>query len=186
MKCRNVMNIDPEWISSGATVLEAAQVMRDRAVGLLLVFDPAPGRLAGVLTDRDLAVRVCADDKRAGQTLVNDVATTDVVTCRADDELKDVEAKMQQTERSRLVVVDAGGDTVGVVSLANIFRYENHRRAVRTARAVLAQEKRGQKAASDGDIKLTPSTPQDEEAALRQPSVMMGASRTDSMKVFPT
>jgi len=185
MKCRNVMNVDPEWISSGATVLEAAQVMRDRAVGMLLVFDPAPGQLRGVVTDRDLATRVCADDKRAGQTLVSDVATTDVVNCLADDDLRDAEEKMQRAEKSRLVVVDQGGAVAGVVSLTDILRYENHRRAVRTARGALAREARNRSTPPER-ITLTPSTPEDEEAAMRQPSVMVGGSRPDTMKVFPT
>lgn len=185
MKCRNVMNVEPEWISSGATVLEAAQVMRDRSVGMLLVFDPAPGQLRGLVTERDLATRVCADDKRAAQTLVSDIATADVITCAADDELNEAEEKMQRTQKSRLVVVDQGGAPVGVVSLADIFRYESHRKAVRTARAVLAREARGRSTPPER-IRLTPSTPEDEAAALRQPSVMTGGSRSDTMKVFPT
>ena len=185
MRCRNVMNVEPEWISSGATVLEAAQVMRDRSVSMLLVFDPAPGQLRGVVTDRDLATRVCADDKRAAQTLVSDVATADVITCKADDELRDAEEKMQRSQRSRLVVLEENGDPVGVVTLNDIFRYESHRRAVRTARAVLAREARGQSTPPER-INLTPSTPDDEAAALRQPSVMVGGARPDTMKVFPT
>ena len=186
MKCRNVMNAEPEWISSGATALEAAQVMRDRSVGMLLVFDPAPGHLKGVVTDRDLVTRLCADDKRAGQTLVDDVATTDIVTCQAEDDLHEAEERMQRTEKSRLVVLDQGGEPVGVVSLADICRYESHRRAVRTARAVLARDARTQRPAPPDRIKLTPSTPEDEAAAMRQPSVMVGGTRTDTMKVFPT
>jgi len=185
MKCRNVMNVDPEWISSGATVLEAAQVMRDRSTSMLLVFDPSPGHLRGVVTDRDLAIRVCADDKRAAQTLVSDVATAEVLTCQPEDELRDAEEKMQRAQKSRLVVLDPGGQPVGVVSLGDIFRYESHRRAVRTARAVLAREARGRSTPPER-IKLTPSTPEDETAAMRQSSVMVGGNHADSMKVFPT
>lgn len=185
MRCRNVMNVEPEWISSAATVLEAAQVMRDRSVGMLLVFDTSPGQLKGVVTDRDLATRVCADDKRAGQTLVSDIASPDVITCRPDDDLRDAEEKMQKAQKSRLVVLGEGGEPVGVVSLMDIFRYESHRRAVRTARSVLAREARG-RSPSPERINLTPSTPEDEAAALRQPSVMVGGSRPDTMKVFPT
>ena len=159
--------------------------MRDRSVGMVLVFEPSPGQLRGVITDRDLATRVCADDKRAAQTLVSDVASLEVVTCRADDELRDAEEKMQKTQKSRLVVLGENGEVVGVVSLADIFRYESHRRAVRTARAVLAREARG-RSTSPERINLTPSTPEDEAAALRQGSVMVGGTRPDTMKVFPT
>lgn len=179
MKCRNVMNVEPEWISSAATVLEAAQVMRDRSVSMLLVFDPVPGQLKGIVTDRDLATRVCADDKRAAQTLVSDIATIDVITCKADDELREAEEKMQKTQKSRLVVLEESGEPVGVVSLSDIFRYESHRRAVRTARSVLAREARGRSTPP-------PSTSHQETAALRQPSVMVGPTRPDTMKDFPT
>lgn len=199
MRCRNVMNAEPEWISSGATALEAAQVMRDRSAGMLLVFDPTPGQLKGIVTNNDLATRVCADDKRPGQTLVSDIVTSDVITCQADDDLHDAEEKMQKTQKSRLIVLDQGGQPVGVVSLTDIFRYENHRRAVRTARTVLAREARGRGAApattsapvsptatAPDRVQLTPSTRDDEAAAMRQPSVMVGGNHADTMKVFPT
>lgn len=185
MKCQNVMNVDPEWISSGATALEAAQVMRDRSVGMLLVFDSSPGHLMGIVTERDLATRVCADDKRAAQTLISDIATADVITCQVDDDLHDAEEKIQKAQKSRLVVLDQGGQPVGVVSLTDIARYESHRRAVRTARAGLAREARGRSAQPER-VNLTPSTPSDEAAAMRQPSVMVGGNHADSMKVFPT
>ena len=167
-------------------MLEAAQVMRDRSVSLLLVFESAPGKLKGVVTDRDLATRVCADDKRAAQTQVGDIATTEVVTCAADDDLREAEAKMQKFERSRLVALDPAGRAVGVVGLWDIFRYESHRRAVRTARSVLAREARDRRDAPAEPIKPTPATPEDEEAAMRQPTSIVGGNHVDTMKEFPS
>ena len=60
MKCHDLMS-DVVWLPGTASVPDASRVMKDRSVGLLLVSDPVPGRLAGVVTDRDLVIRVCAE-----------------------------------------------------------------------------------------------------------------------------
>jgi CBS domain-containing protein len=185
MKCRDLMNVNPEWISSRATVKEAAELMRDRSVGVLLVFDPEPGRLKGIVTDRDLATRACAENKRPDETLVVDIATTDIVTCVDEDDVTVAETKMGESEKARLVVLDGTGEPVGILSLTDILSGDRPGRAVRTARAVLARESKGSQPATDR-IKLTPSTVADEDAAARQTSVMVGGSRDGSMKEFPT
>lgn len=185
MKCRDLMNLEPEWISSSATVTEAAQMMRDRSVSVLLVFDSAPARrLKGVVTDRDLTTRVCAENKNPGQTRVMEVASTEVLSCGDDEDLEAAETKMQESERSRLVVVDGQGAPIGILSLADILRGDRDGRALKTARAVLAHDEKGREPPAER-IKLTPSTVADEDAAARQTSVMMGASHGGSMKEFP-
>lgn len=184
MKCRDLMNVNPEWISSAATVMAAAGIMRDRSVGVLLVIDPGQGRLRGVVTDRDLAIRVCADNKRPDETLVADIATTDVVTCGEGDDVSVAETKMRDFEKSRVVIVDGTGEPVGILSLADVLSRDRRGRALKTARGVLGRESKGQQTPPDR-IKLTPSTVADEDAAARQPSVMVGGSREGSMKEFP-
>jgi signal-transduction protein with cAMP-binding, CBS, and nucleotidyltransferase domain len=186
MKSGELMNLDPEWIPSSATALEAARIMRDRSRSYLLVFDLTPERrLRGIVTDRDLAIRVCAENKLAETTPVVDVATSEVVSCEQDDDLRVAEQKMRDAEMSRLVVLDKAGEVVGVLCLVDILRHSGRGRAVKTAEAVLAKDARGSQTPPER-IKLTPSTLADEEAVAHQPSVMKGATRTDSMKVFPT
>ena len=185
MKCRDIMSLELQWISSQVTVQEAAQVMRDRSMGMLLVIDLSPARLAGVVTDRDLATRVCAVNRSAGATRVIDVATKEVVSCRDDDSIADVEILMQEQEKSRVVVLDDRGRPVGVISLTDIFERDRPGRAIKTARSVLAREAGGPHTPID-QIKLTPSTPEDEDHALRQQSSMIGGSWTGSMSEFPS
>jgi CBS domain-containing protein len=186
MKSGDVMNLNAEWIPSSATALEAARIMRDRSTSYLLVFDSTPERrLRGIVTDRDLATRVCAENKLAEATPVVDVATSEMVSCDQDDDLRVAEQKMRDTEKSRLVVLDKAGEVVGVLCLADILRRSGRGRAVKTAEAVLAKDARGPQTPPER-IKLTPSTRADEEAVAHQPSAMMGATRTDSMKVFPS
>jgi predicted transcriptional regulator len=184
MKCRYLMNLEPTWISSAATAFEAARLMRDRSIGFLLLYDTAPGRLKGIITDRDLTTRVCAENKLPQETRLIDIATTEVVTCGDDEDLTAAEAKMQELELSRLVVVNNQGDPVGILSVANILHGDSGRRALKTARAVLTHDERPGEPPPE-QITLTPSTPADEDAAIRQPSVIQGATREVSMKEFP-
>ena len=188
MKCRDVMNLDPEWIASSASVLDAARTMRDRSMSYLLIFDPkpgpGPGDLRGIVTERDLAVRVCAENKVPETTPVMEIATAEVITCSADEDLRSAEATMRGLEKSRLVVVDEKGKVVGLLGLSDILREDRQGPAVKTALGVLGNDMRGQQTPPDR-IKLTPTTLEDEDAALRQPSAMMGANRVNTMKVFP-
>ena len=185
MKCRDLMNMSPEWIAGDATVMAAAQIMRDRSAGILLVFDPEPGQLRGVVTDRDLATRACADNRRSDETRVLEIASTDVVTCGAGEDLAVAEAKMQEFQKARLVVVDDTGEPVGVLALTDILARGRRRgRALKTAGGVLARDSHGSQPPPDR-IKLTPSTVADEDAVAQQGSVMVGGSRDGSMKEFP-
>ena len=91
---------------------------------------------------------------------------------------------MRGFEKSRLVVVDEDGKVVGLLGLSDILRGDRQGPAVKTALGVLGNDMRGQQTPPDR-IKLTPSTSADEEAVAHQPSAMMGASRINTMKVFP-
>jgi len=185
MKCRDIMSVDLQWISSGASVQSAAQIMRDRSVGMLLVLELGPGvRVAGVVTDRDLAIRGCADARSPTATRVIDVASKEVVACHASDDLAVVEALMRESQKSRVVVLDEINRAVGVVSLTDVLAHDRPGRAVKTARAVLARESGGPHTPLD-QIKLTPSTPEDEERASRQHTIALGGTWTGSMREFP-
>lgn len=185
MKCEDLMNRDLQWVAGSASVHEVAKIMRDRSLGFLLVFGSSPGQLAGVVTDRDLAIRACPLDKRPTEVRVIDVATTNVVVCGDGEDLKDAEGKMRDSQKSRLVVVTTSGQPVGILSLTDIFFHDRGSRALKTARGVLSRESEGAHTPLD-QIKLTPSTPEDEDAASRQQSVTIGRSHPGSMKEFPT
>lgn len=184
MKCGDLMHIDLQWVPGDANARDVARIMRDRSLGFLLVHAGAPGRLAGVVTDRDLAVRVCAGDRRPEDVRVIDIATTEVVTCEEGQPLKEAEAKMRAEQKSRLVVLNAAGNTVGILSLTDILLGDSPRRAIKTARGVLAREAEGPHTPLD-QIKLTPSTPEDEEATVQHRSVTVGRRVDNTTKEFP-
>jgi CBS domain-containing protein len=184
MKCSELMNINLQWVPATATVAEAARIMRDRSMGFLLVSGDEPGKPVGVLTDRDVAIRCCAEGQRPDETLVVEIASKPLVTCDHCENLKFAEELMIATEKSRLVITDELGRAAGVLSLTDILYHDYSRRAVRTARGVLAREAEGAHEPVEG-IKLTPSTAEDEERALRQPSATHGGSWDTTVKMFP-
>lgn len=184
MKCRDLMHLDLQWVAGSASVREAARQMRDDAMGFLLVRGGASGELVGVVTDRDLATRVCTEDRPAKDVQVIEVASTDVIVCGEDEDLKEAEKKMRDEQKSRLVVVNTAGKVVGILSLTNILLGDRPGRAIETARGVLAREAEGPHTPVE-QIRLTPSTAEDEDAASRQESVMVGRSVPTSIKMFP-
>ena len=118
MLCRDVMRKNVFVCHATDTVAGCARIMRDSNVGFLPVVD-GQGLVNGVVTDRDLAVRVLAETLSMGMP-VSTIMTRDVRVCRAADPLRTAERRMAEVKRSRLVVVDDEGRCVGVISLSDI------------------------------------------------------------------
>src|SRR5438552_1563564 len=107
MKCKEIMTKDPVCCLPDDTVEKAAQLMRDEDVGPIpVVQDNETRRLLGIVTDRDLAVRVVAEARDARSTTVQDVMTTGAISCRADDDLQKALNAMEQYQLRRIPVVD--------------------------------------------------------------------------------
>jgi CBS domain-containing protein len=184
MKCQDLMKTELQWVPGTATVLEASRLMRDRSLGFLFVSNPVPDREVGVVTDRDLAVRACAEGLDPKEARVGDVASLNLVTCVAHEDLSVAEARMGAAQKSRLVIVNDDGKIIGLLSLTDLLRGDRGGRAVKTANTVLAREA-GAPHAPLESIHLTPSTPEDEEAALNRQTVMLGGNHGGSTREFP-
>ena len=120
--CRDLMCTEVRTILVTATAQEAARAMREHNLGFLPVCEGSSGRLVGVITDRDLATRLAADDLPASRTLVSQLWTTGPIFCFPDSDVQSVEDTMVQQRVARLVVVDADGRPIGIVSLHSILR----------------------------------------------------------------
>ena len=118
MQVKDVMTRDVQMIQPHSSLQEAAELLKILDVGSLLVGDG--DRLAGIITDRDIAVRAVAEGRDPEDTLVRDVMTPDLVCCFADDELEEAARLMQETQLRRLLVIDDERHLVGIVSLADI------------------------------------------------------------------
>jgi CBS domain-containing protein len=117
MQVSAVMTSDPRACTADAPLEAAAQVMRDEAIGDVLVCDD-DGRLRGIVTDRDLVVRGLATGDVSSLTLA-DVCTADVQTVTADADVREVLGLMQDRSLRRVPVVD-GDRPVGIVSLGDL------------------------------------------------------------------
>lgn len=139
MLCSEVMRRDVERCLDSSLVGEAASAMRDRNVGFLPI-TTEDVTAVGTLTDRDLVVRVLADNRPSDRTLVADVMTRQVVTCSADDELAVAEDLMSRFQKSRIVCTDPQRRVVGVISLSNIAHTESGGHAGAVAASIAARQ----------------------------------------------
>ena len=114
---RDVMTTQPRTLTTDVPVIEAAKVMRDEDIGDILVTDD--GQLRGILTDRDIVVRVLAEGLDPTQTPVGDVCSEDLVTVTPDDGVDHV-IRLMRTRSLRRVPIVEGGKCVGIVSLGDL------------------------------------------------------------------
>lgn len=134
MRARDIMTRKPECCSRNNTARDAARVMRDRDCGCVPIVDDA-GRVVGIVTDRDLAVRGIAEGRDV-DTLLSELMTSVAVVCGQDDDLRDVEQKMAEMQVRRIPIVDAGGRCLGIISQADIARAASHDDGVVTGEEV--------------------------------------------------
>jgi CBS domain-containing protein len=115
MRLIEAMAKDVRTVTTDEGVAAAALAMRDAGTGFLPVLEG--GRPVGVVTDRDLVVRFLAEGGADAEgTLVGDVMTRDVTTITADQDLQAAAKLMRDRQVRRLVVTDADGTVVGVLS----------------------------------------------------------------------
>jgi CBS domain-containing protein len=119
MKISDVMTRDVQTVSPDQPVQEAASFMLSADAGAIPVTDN--GRLIGMITDRDIAVRGIA--KGYGpDTPVRQLMTDDLVILRIDDDVEDAATKMSDAQVRRLPVIDNDERLCGIVSLGDLSR----------------------------------------------------------------
>ena len=118
---RDIMTGSAECAQTTDTLVDAAKKMRDLDVGALPICGE-DNRLKGMITDRDIVVKVIAAGLDPSSTKVGDIASgTEVVTIGADDSAEEAIRTMKDHSVRRLPVID-GNDLVGMVSQADIAR----------------------------------------------------------------
>lgn len=118
--CGDIMTINPISCLPTDTVGMAAQLMRDQDVGPIpVVKDPDSNQLIGIITDRDLAVKVVAED-RESNTRIEEVMTRRPVACFSQDNLQTTLNKMSDCQVRRIPVVDEDNRLVGIISQADV------------------------------------------------------------------
>lgn len=114
---REVMNAKVISVEPTASVVDAAKTMIQEQVGPLPVVEGE--RAVGMVTDRDLIARVVAEGRDPNTLTVNDVATTELVTIRPDQDVDEARQLMQQRQLDRLLVTE-GDLLVGIISESDV------------------------------------------------------------------
>jgi len=121
MNCREVMTDNPVCCLPTDTVSQAARTMRREDVGPVpVVSDDQHKLLIGIVTDRDLAIKVVAESRDPNNTRVSDVMTSTIIACRESDEVSTAIRAMEEHQIRRIPVLDDEGRIVGIISQADV------------------------------------------------------------------
>ena len=116
---KEVMTSQVKTCEPDTTVIEAAKVMAKEDVGPVPIVEQ--GRLTGIVTDRDIVVRVVAEGRDPSSTTVGEIASRDLVTVSPDDDLDAALKQLAEYQVRRIPVVE-GDRLVGIVAQADIAR----------------------------------------------------------------
>jgi CBS domain-containing protein len=116
---KDVMTSEVRACEPSATVVDAAKIMAQEDVGPVPVVEN--GRLTGIVTDRDITVRVVATQRDPGSTTIGEIASTKLVTVSPDDDLETALKLLAENQVRRIPVVE-GDRLVGIVAQADIAR----------------------------------------------------------------
>src|SRR5262245_32648548 len=114
----SVMTNDPYVVSRRACVVDAATMMRDQDIGSVPVVED--GMLLGIVTDRDIALRVVAGGLDPRTTNVEQIATSNLHSAQPDESLDDVYERMAIWRIRRLPVVEGDGRLIGMIAQADL------------------------------------------------------------------
>jgi CBS domain-containing protein len=117
-KARDIMSTQVQVIGADDTLSDAARRLAEAEVGALPICD-SEGRLRGMVTDRDIVVKVLATGGDPAQVKAGELAQGETVTIGADDDAEEVLATMARYQVRRLPVID-GHELVGIIALADV------------------------------------------------------------------
>lgn len=118
MEIARIMHAPAEWVEANTPVAEVARRMKEGDIGALPVGHN--DRLIGMVTDRDLALRVLGEGRDPGNTTVEQVMTPGIVWCLTSQTVEDALHMMEQKKIRRLPVIDERKRLVGMLSLGDI------------------------------------------------------------------
>ena len=127
-KVRDVMTAHPVALADHASVVEASRAMRDGDFGSVIVTN-SEGDVCGVVTDRDITIRVVAEGVDPGSVRLADICDGGVTTVGPDESI-DTVAGIMRDKAIRRVPVMEGGRLVGVVSLGDLAKKMDEGRAL--------------------------------------------------------
>jgi CBS domain-containing protein len=141
MKARDIMTSNPRVVTAGDSITRAAEIMREADVGVVpVVEDSGTMRLAGVITDRDIAVRVVAEG-RDGNVNVREIMSSRVKTVGPEDDVDRV-TQLMKSEQVRRIPVCEGDRLVGIIAQADVAREGSDRKTGDVVQKISEPERR--------------------------------------------
>ena len=120
-KCSDVMTKDVVTCTPENTIVETARLMKTEDIGPILIVDNETSRtLVGIITDRDIVLKVVAEGQDPNTARVGDAMSKKLVTCRADDDVDVAMQAMAQFQLRRIPVVEDNMRLVGIISQADV------------------------------------------------------------------
>ena len=126
------MTGEPRSLTPDSSVREAACLMKEINAGVIPVVDASSNKLVGVVTDRDIALRVVAEGKNADCCVSEVMSSGRIATCSPTDDVDRVMETMSREQVRRIPIVDERGSLVGIVAQADIVRKADDKKAERT------------------------------------------------------
>ncbi len=121
MELRTIMTTEPASCTQGTSLADIARLMREYDCGAIPVLDDEKSRRPiGVVTDRDIVVRLVADDRDPTTATASDCMTTPAYMITDEASLADACHLMETRKVRRVVVVDSNGQLCGMVALADV------------------------------------------------------------------
>jgi CBS domain-containing protein len=118
--CGELMTPNPSCCRSDATVDQVAELMKRDDVGLIPVVSDRTHKLVGVITDRDIAVKVVANHRDPASTAVSEVMTDHPIACRPQESAEALMELMASNQVRRVPIVDDRGVILGIVAQADL------------------------------------------------------------------
>ncbi len=121
---RELMTSNPSTVEAHTPVMEAAEIMRRDDVGPVPLVEG--DKLVGIVTDRDIVLRVVAENRDAGATTCGEIASRQLVTVDPEQTLDEARRLMAEHQVRRLPVVEEDGKLVGILAQADVARQGGH------------------------------------------------------------
>lgn len=120
-KCGQIMSKDVACCVKEATVEQVAELMKDCDIGCLPVVDDIHGKVViGIVTDRDLTIRVLGERRDPRTTTMKEVMTRQPITCFADDDVDQAMELMKHRSVRRLPIVDRDNRLAGMITISDV------------------------------------------------------------------
>jgi CBS domain-containing protein len=125
---QDLMTPAPKALEATAPVREAAELMRERDIGDVVVLEN--NRLCGIVTDRDIVVRVLAEGSDPGMVTVGEICSRELTTVPPTASIDDAVRLIRQKAIRRLPVVEDNGEVLGIISIGDIAVAKNRESAL--------------------------------------------------------